>query len=236
MSPIYREPLVTAIQKCPEAKLDPAIAGLETVADLLERLGGIPAHRVRIKPYPGTATERDLIAAVDGPERRLCELIDGTLVEKPVGVFEGRLGGVLIYFIEVYLDKRNVGFCVGADAMMRIVPGRVRLPDVSFISWNKLPSRRVPTKPIASLVPDLAVEVLSKSNTRREMKMKREEYFQGGARLVWEIDPKKQSARVYTSPTQYQVIGPEDAVDGGEVLPGFVLPLKKLFARAQRGA
>src|SRR5262249_41457556 len=162
--------------------------------------------------------------------------VDGTLVEKAVGFFEDRLGSVLLYFFETYLDKHNLGFCVGAQAMMRIVPERVRLPDVSFISWNKLPKRRVPTKPIADLVPDLAVEVLSKGNTRREMKIKREEYFRGGARLVWEINPKKQSARVYTSPNRFQEIGPDGVLDGGDVLPGFMLPLKQLFARAEGGA
>ena len=120
--------------------------------------------------------------------------------------------------------------------MMRIVPGRVRLPDVSFVSWDKLPRRRVPKKPIADLVPDLAVEILSKGNTRREMKGKREEYFRGGVRLVWEINPKKQSARVYTSPTQFQEIGPDGALEGGDVLPGFVLPLQRLFDRAELGA
>lgn len=220
----------------PRVRMDSAIADLETVADLLKRLGGIPAYRVRWKPYPGTATEKDLIAIVDGPEKRLCELVDGTLVEKVVAFFEGRLGGVLLYFFETYLDKHNLGFCVPADAMMRIVPGRVRLPDVSFISWDKVPNRRVPTEPIADLVPDLAVEVLSKGNTRREMQGKREEYFRGGAQFVWEINPKKQSARVYTSPNQFQEIDAEGALDGGDVLPGFVLPLQKLFARAQRGA
>lgn len=227
---------MTAILTPPHVKLDPAIANLETVADLLERLGGIPAHRVLWKPYPGTATEKDLIAVVDGAHKRLCELVDGTLVEKVVAFFEGRLGGVLLHFIETYLDENNSGFCVPADSMMRIVPGRVRLPDVSFISWDKVPNRRVPTEPIADLVPDLAVEVLSKGNTRREMKIKREEYFRGGARLVWEIIPKKQSARVYTSPNRFQEVGPDGALDGGDVLPGFVLPLKRLFARAQRGA
>ncbi|MGH7171435.1 MAG: Uma2 family endonuclease [Gemmataceae bacterium] len=220
----------------PGINLDPAVANLETVADLLERLGGIPAYRVRWKPYPGTATEQDLIAAVDGPEKRSCELVDGTLVEKAVGFFEDRLGIVLSHFLETYFEEHDLGFCVGAQALMRIVPGRVRLPDVSFISWSKVPNHRVPTKPIADLVPDLAVEVLSKGNTRREMKIKREEYFQGGARLVWEINPKKQSARVYTSPNQFQEIGPDGSLDGGEVLPGFVLPLKRFFARAEHGA
>ncbi|HEY7153685.1 MAG TPA: Uma2 family endonuclease [Gemmataceae bacterium] len=227
---------MTATLAPPRLNMDPAIANLETVAELLERLGGIPPERVRWKPCPGTATEQDLIAIVDGPERRLCELVDGTLVEKAVGFIDDRLGSILLHFLEDYLEEHNLGFCVGAQAMMRIVPGRVRLPDVSFISWNKLPKRRVPTVPIANLVPDLAVEVLSKSNTRREMKIKREEYFQGGARLVWEINPKKQSARVYTSPNQFQEIGPDGALDGDDVLPGFVLPLKRLFARAERGA
>jgi Uma2 family endonuclease len=216
--------------------LNSIFANVETVADILERLGGIPAQRVRWHPYPGTATEQDLIAIVDGPDRRLCELVEGTLVEKAMGFFEGRVGGILLYFIETFLNEHNVGFCACADSMMRIVPGRVRLPDVSFVSWDKLPRRRVPKKPIADLVPDLAVEVLSRGNTRREMKIKREEYFRGGVRLVWEINPKKQSARVYTSPTQFQEIGPDGVLDGGEVLPGFVLPLQKLFARAERGA
>jgi Uma2 family endonuclease len=220
----------------PRVKMEPAIANLETVADLLDRLGGIPAHRVRWKPLPGTATEKDLIAVVDGPERCLCELVDGTLVEKAMGFFEDRLGLVLGYFFEDYLEAHNLGFCVGAQALMRIVPGRVRLPDVSFISWGKVPNHRVPNVPIANLAPDLAVEVLSKGNTPREMKAKREEYFKGGTRLVWEINPKKQSARVYTSPTQFQEIGPNGVLDGGDVLPGFVLPLKRLFTRAQRGA
>jgi Uma2 family endonuclease len=220
----------------PSVRMDPAIANLETVADLLKRLGGIPANRVRWQPFPGTATEKDLIAIVDGPENRLCELVDGTLVEKALGFFEERLGFVLGYFFETYLEERDLGFCVGSQALMRIIPGRVRLPDVSFISWGKVPHHEVPTAPIAKLAPDLAVEVLSKGNTPREMKLKREEYFKGGTLLVWEINPKKQSARVYTSPTRFQEIGPDGALDGGDVLPGFVLPLKRLFARAQRGA
>src|SRR6185437_13360756 len=140
----------------PVLVMDPAIAQLETVADLLERLGDIPPERILWKPYPGTATEQDLIAVVDGPDKRLCELVDGTLVEKAAGFFESRLGGVLLHVLENYLEEHNLGICVPADAMMRIVPGRVRLPDVSFINWDRLPNRKVPTEPIANLVPDLA--------------------------------------------------------------------------------
>lgn len=229
---------MTATLTSPSLNLDPAVANLETVADLLKQLGDIPPHRVRMKPYPGTATEQDVIAAEAAPDKRLCELIDGTLVEKDMGQYESRIAIILAHFIETYLDTHDLGFCYGADAMLRIVPGRVRLPDVSFVSWGKLPNHELPVEPIANLIPDLAVEVLSASNTRREMENKRREYFQGGARLVWEIAPPTRTARMYTSPDQFQEIDLNGALDGGEVLPGFSLPLVQLFARAgrQRGA
>lgn len=218
--------------------LDPIIAKLESVAELLKQLGDILPHRVRWQPYPGTATEKDVLAALEWPDRRLCELVDGTLVEKPMGFFEARLAGLILHFIESFLDNNDLGFCLGADATLRILPRLVRLPDVSFICWQRLPTRELPAEPVPDLVPDLAVEVLSESNRPREMERKRREYFQGGARLVWEIDPETQSARVYTSPDQFQEVGPDGVLDGGDVLPGFTLSLAQLFARAgrQRGA
>jgi Uma2 family endonuclease len=225
---------MTQVLTAPSLNMDPAIANLETVAELLERLGDIPPHRIRWKPYPGTATEQDVIAAEAALDKRLCELVDGTLVEKPMGQYEARLGGVIFLFIEKYLETNNLGYCYPADAMLRIVPRRVRLPDVSFVSWSQLPTRELPAEPIANLVPHLVVEVISESNTPRELKGKRDEYFQGGAKLVWEIYPKTQSARIYIDPDTFQEIGPDGTLDGGDVLPGFLLPLSQLFARAGR--
>ncbi len=60
-------------------------AGIETLADLLEQLGGITPDRVRFRPAPGTATEEDVLAIRHSPERRLCEVVDGVLVEKAMG-------------------------------------------------------------------------------------------------------------------------------------------------------
>jgi Uma2 family endonuclease len=222
----------------PTIVMNPAIANLENVADLRERLGGIPAYRVRWKPYPGTATEQDVIAAEGALDKRLCELVDGTLVEKAIGLYESRLGGILFHLIETYLDTHDLGICYASDAMLRIVPGRIRMPDVSFVSWTQLPNHELPAESIADLVFDLAVEVLSASNTRREMAGKRRDYFQRGTKLVWELNPKTQTVREYSSPDQFREIGPDGSLEGGEVLPGFVLPMQKLFARAgrQRGS
>src|SRR5215467_4851145 len=96
--------------------LDPAIAKLETVADLLKHLGDVPAHRVRLHPSPGTATEQDVIAAEGALDKRLCELVDGTLVEKAVGHYESRVAHLIGYFIEKYLEQHDLGICYGADA------------------------------------------------------------------------------------------------------------------------
>jgi Uma2 family endonuclease len=87
---------------------------------------------------------------------------------------------------------------------------------------------------VPQLAPDLAVEVLSPSNTRAEMARKRGEYFRAGVRLVWEIDPRKRGVRVYTAADQFTDLSAGDALDGGTVLPGFTLPLADLFAELDR--
>ena len=98
---------------------------------------------------PGTATEKDVIEA-EARENRLCELVDGTLVEKAMGFEESRLAGELLYHVRSYLEQNDLGICVGADGMMRIAPGLVRIPDLSFITWDgslavKAPESRSPT-------------------------------------------------------------------------------------------
>lgn len=86
---------------------------------------------------------------------------------------------------------------------------------------------RIPDDPIPRLSPDLAIEVLSASNTPREMKRKYTEYFNSDVRLVWEIDPRAKTARVFTSPEDDCTLSIGDALMGDSVLPGFVLPLSE---------
>jgi Uma2 family endonuclease len=212
----------------------PATGKIDTVADLLHQLGDVPANRVLWDPIPGTATEADVVRHVDGDNKRLVELIDGTLVEKAMGTYEERLGGLVVYFIESFLDDHDIGITFGADATLRILPRQVRLPDASFVSWVKLPNRELPAEAVAALIPDLAVEVLSESNTRREMERKPRDYFTAGVRIVWQIAPEKQSAEVFTAPENSTLIGPDGELDGADVLPGFKLSLKRLFERAGR--
>lgn len=205
------------------------VLGTWTALDLVQRFGAIPLHRVRLNPPPGTATEQDVIDA-DAHEDRLCELIDGILVEKTVSVYESYLAMLMGQFLGTYARENNLGIVVGADAMIRLEPGQIRLPDVGFFSWSRLPEGDLPRDAIWSLIPDLAIEVISKGNTPEEMGRKLHEYFTAGVRLVWYVYPKTREAHVYTAPDQQVVLGEQDALDGGDVLPGFRLELKALFA------
>jgi Uma2 family endonuclease len=113
--------------------------------------------------------------------------------------------------------------------MLRLSPGLVRIPDLSFISRARLASYRSARDPILPLAPDLAIEVLSAGNTSREMARKIREFFASGCRLVWLVDPRNRTVAVYTSPSDPEVLTEKQTLTGGEVLPGFRLPLRKLF-------
>jgi Uma2 family endonuclease len=203
---------------------------IQSVADLLHRLGDIQPDRVRLNPAPGTATIKDLLK----PENEGCELVDGTLVEKAVGQEESFLASWLVMVFNQFVITRNLGIVTGEHGMLELQSGLVRGPDVAFISWGRMKGRRRPKDPIPRSTADLVVEVLSKSNTRAEMARKRDEYFRSGVQMVWEIDPRKRTVRVYTSADRFTDMTAADTLDGGKVLAGFSLRLADLFAELDR--
>ena len=208
---------------------------LNNLAELVDRLGGIPLERVRLHPPPGTATEADVLRALEAPCKRICELIDGVLVEKSMGYSESVLASVVIEFLNAFVRSHNLGLVTAPDGTVRLWAGRVRIPDVAFFSWERLPGRKRPTDPIPTLSPDLVIEILSRGNTPSEMRSKREDYFSVGVRLVWEIDPQTRTIHVYsTAGPADAVLTEADVLDGGTVLSGFELPLGELFAELER--
>ena len=203
-------------------------------ADLQEHLGGIPPERIRIYPPPGMATLQDAIA-VDAREERPCELVDGILVEKAMGWYESMLAVMIATEMNLFVRKENLGIVLGEAGTLNILPEMVRIPDVCFIGWDRFPKEGLTRKqPIPPLVPDLVVEVLSESNTKREMQRKLKDYFEAGVSLVWYIDPATRSAKVYTAVDEMTAVDPSGVLDGGSVLPGFELSLEGLFAEADR--
>ena len=199
-----------------------------TATDLVNRFGPIPLNRLRHDPAPGTATEEDVVRLHDA-EDRLYELVDGTLVEKTVGTYESYLAGLLVQIIGAFVRENDLGIVLPPDGMLRLAPGLVRIPDVSFISWVRLPNRQVPRQAIADLLPDLAVEVISPGNTAEEMNRKLREYFDGGVRLVWYVVPSRREVHVYQSAGSPIVVSQSQSLDGCDVLPGLVIPVASLF-------
>jgi Uma2 family endonuclease len=220
---------VAPAHRKPKSARTPAPAA--TVADLLKRLG-VPPARVRLTPPLGTATERDLIATNEKKEC-LVELVDGVLVEKPTGSEESNWAALLIMHITAFVLRHDLGKVYIPDGPFRLVEGLVRLPDVAFVSWARYrkPKHR---GEIPAVAPDLAVEILSRSNTKREMERKLGEYFAAGVRLAWIVDPRRREVRVHTSPADPLVLTAADVLDGGDVLPGFRLPLAEWFEQAER--
>lgn len=206
---------------------------LVTLADLLRRLGGVPPDRVRFDPLPGSATE---VHVLELAERHgiLCELIDGVLVEKAMGFRESYLAMALVQWLRDFVVARNLGIVTGPDGMMRLFPGLVRIPDVAFVAWDRCPNRRVPQDPIPDLAPNLAIEVLSESNTKGEMQVKCSEYFAAGAEQVWLVNLKSRSVAIFTDPDTFVRCGEDDTLDGAPVLPGFQLVVRDLFAELDR--
>jgi Uma2 family endonuclease len=202
-----------------------------TVADFQAHLGDIPAERIRLSPKPGCATEDDLIYLQD-TKQALCELVDGILVEKPVGHYESAVAMTIGALVKSYVQAKNLGVVTGEGGGVRTIVPQVRMPDVGFVSRERFPDRKVPRKKILPVSPDLAIEVLSESNTRKEMARKLLEYFQGGTRLVWYIDPETRTAELFTSPSQVTRITEDGILDGTDVLPGFQVRLKDVFENA----
>jgi Uma2 family endonuclease len=202
-----------------------------TLADLLAELGGIAPRRVLLTPPPGKATEKDLIRLNDRKRRRY-ELVNGVLVEKAMGLTESFVAMWLGHLLQRFLDEHDLGFLTGEAGAMRLMPGLVRIPDISFISWDRVPVRgQVPDVTIPDFAPDLAVEVLSEGSTREEMERKLKEYFLAGVRLVWFVDPDRRTVEVFTAPDNARLLTAEQVLDGGEVLPGLSLAVREIFAR-----
>lgn len=208
------------------------LAPPETMADFLEHLGGISPARVWLKPAPGTAVEEDVERYKHRNGRKyLLELVEGTLVEKAVGQYESQLAMLLAIEIGIFLKQHSLGILIGADGGHRLDFGLVRMPDVAFLSKERL-SHLKQRPAVVPFAPDLAVEVISPGNTDKEMDRKLHEYFDAGVKLVWYVYPETQTVLVYRGMNQVRELTIDDTLDGEDVLPGFTLSIREWFSHA----
>lgn len=199
-----------------------------TSLDLAERFGDIPLSRIRFTPPPGEATDEDVLS-INDREGRLFELVDGTLIEKAMGSYESLIAGMLLTELNLYLRTHRIGIALPPDGMLRLRVKLIRIPDVSFIAREQLQKGKFPRHGVATAAPTIAVEVISESNTKREMEGKLDEYFHYGAKEVWYLYPDSKTLLRYTARHEFQTLTEQDTLST-PVLPEFTCLLAPLFA------
>lgn len=160
------------------------------------------------------------------------EVIDGRVVEKPrLGAYEGWLASWLIHWLNRSDAVGRHGQVV--SGVLFDLEGKLELkrrPDLAFVPYERRARQRtVPMAEAWVVVPDLAVEVVSSSNSARDIVRKLAHYFKAGVKQVWVVYPIERQIYVYASRTVVRILQPGDVLDGGDVIPGFRLPLDQLF-------
>lgn len=173
-----------------------------------------------------TADDLWEMSAQADDETRL-ELIDGVIYRMtPTGGEHGEVVTEFTLFIGGHVKANKLGRVTAAETGYRLAPKTVVAPDIGFIAAARAPAR-LPKKYIP-LAPDLAVEVVSPSDTYSRVMKKVNLFLQFGTRTVWVVDPDEKTVAVHTA-AGVRTLTVNDILDGGDVLPGFKLPVKDIF-------
>jgi len=158
------------------------------------------------------------------------ELIEGELVMSPRaslkhGSIAVKISAALVNFVK----PKKLGVVLDSSTGFRMKSGNVRSPDVSFISKERLIDMKGLSKEFFKGAPDLAIEILSPSDTMEKIHRKIIEFFENGTKILWLINPEEEIVLVYHSPRPDKLLQSHDYFDGEDVVPGFSLQVAELF-------
>lgn len=171
-------------------------------------------------------TAEELLAMPDDGVRH--ELVQGELRSmSPAGAKHGRIVMIIARELDQFVSSNGFGWVYNSDTgfVLSRNPDTVRCPDVPFVRQE----RRVRADGFFEGAPDLAVEVISPTDRYSEVREKVQEYLRAGTQLVIVVDPRTQGATLYT-PTGGRDLTIDDSLHAGDVVPGWSLPLRELFA------
>lgn len=178
-----------------------------------------------------TITAEDLFRMPDDGNHKY-ELVAGRLVTMtPAGGLHGAVGMRLGGALTAYVDEHRLGVVLNADTGFKLEsdPDTVRAPDVSFVAQSRISASGLPTGYWQG-PPDLAIEVLSPSDSRADLRAKVAEYLRLGVREVWFVEPVERQLTIHRPGETPRTVGEADTLEGGELLPGFRYPLARLFS------
>lgn len=161
------------------------------------------------------------------------EIVNGELIDRGnLGAKNGYICSSLMSLLGGYVRIQNLGAMFNSSTAFKMKLGNKRSPDISFMAKERLQGLDEMPDGFLEGAPDLAVEILSPSNTVEEIDSKLVEYFENGSRLVWVVNPKQKYVLVYRSAEEPdRLLKSADSLDGEEIVPGFTLPISDLFQK-----
>ncbi|NJK74661.1 MAG: Uma2 family endonuclease [Oscillatoriales cyanobacterium RU_3_3] len=161
------------------------------------------------------------------------ELVNGELIDMGnSGAKHGYICSILMILLGGYVRLQNLGAMFDSSTAFKMKSGNKRSPDISFMAKERLQGLDDLPDGFLEGAPDLAVEILSPSNTVEEIDRKLIEYFDNGSRLVWVVHPKQKYVLVYRSAEEPdRLLKSADSLDGEEIVPGFTLSVADLFQK-----
>jgi Uma2 family endonuclease len=174
-----------------------------------------------------TAAEFDQFALLPENEQKILELIGGEIYEVPSNAYASQLSALFVYFLLAFVKPRNLGH-VTTEAGGYMVAGERYAPDAAYISRTKQPE--LAREGYNPNPPDLVVEVdyPSTYESQRQLLIKISNYMAAGT-VVWVARPDSKTVAVYIPGEPVKLLDIEDTLEGGDVLPGFILALKDVF-------
>ncbi len=180
-----------------------------------------------------TAEDFDQFAELPENFDKLLEFIGGEIVEVPSNAYASEISGTILFFIKLFVCEHNIAGHVTGEAGGYMVSGERYAPDVAFISAHKQPE--LAKRGYNPAPPDLAVEVDFPSTTQSQfdLRIKIANYLAAGT-VVWVFVPELKRVEVYVPGQPVKILGVNDTLDGGEVLPGFKLAVKDIFPEEKK--
>ena len=174
----------------------------------------------------GPATIDDLLQCPE--DGRKYELVDGEIVVSPTGFRHAEVVTKIVLIIATFLEEFPVGRVLADNLGIAFPNGNLRSPDVTFVSYGKLPREQSP-EGFGEFIPDLAVEVLSPHDSLKQVGQKIGEFLECGVPLVWLVDPSRKTVTAYRSLSETEQLSAAGIITAAPVLPGFSCPVSRFF-------
>ena len=174
-------------------------------------------------------------ALADDPGHRY-ELVDGELVDMDGTPPHGRITLTIGRLVDNHVSASGLGLDVGVSTGFQMSGHTLRFPDVHVTRWERMAQYDERAGGWPQFAPDVAIEVVSPSNTPAALARKAEEYFSNGTQAVWIADPDPRTVTIRRRDEPEQVFGIGDILSGEPEIPGFSCPVADIFAVLDRKA